>query len=147
MASKHVDIAEAIKDSLNSASLAMDFVAERKYPGAVDRIDVSDVEVFVFPIGHAWTYIDRKPTTLHTYDVQVVVRSPLNVDSDEYDQDQVDLLLELMEDIEDHLRDNGQMSTATLTAGTNDPIFEPDKLDEHLFFAGLVFTYTIGRSA
>ena len=146
MASKHVAIAEAVKDSLNSATLTLDFVAERKYPGAVELKDVGQAEVFVFPIAHTWQYANRQITSIHRYAVQVVVRALLDVSANEYNQDQIDDLLALMEDIGDQLRDAGKMSGATLSSGTNDPLFEPDKLDENLFYAGLVFEYQLGRN-
>lgn len=148
MPSKHVAIAEAVKDALNNATLAHDFIAERKYPGAIERTDVERLaDVFVFPVGHTWEYINRKITSQHEYAVQVVVRATIDVGSDEYDQDQIDDLLLLMEGIGDTLRDGGRMAGATLMSGTNDPIFDPEYLDKHLFYAGLTFNYSIGRNA
>ena len=76
--------------------------------------------------------------------MQVIVRARLDIREGKYDQEQIDCLLDFMEEVGNALADAGHLQNSALMGGENSPLFEPEKLDDNLFYAGLLFTYRTG---
>lgn len=146
---KHAEIAEAVKESINDGTtFSHKFVADRSYWYTARLERIGSLSVTVQAIAETFSLVSRQPASLHDYEVLVVVYGPLGWDAEAgvSVEDMDDYLLTCQE-IKDHLRGAGKMSSATLIEAEHDPLYDQAKLEQSRFLAGLRFTYRIGRDA
>lgn len=142
-----MQLAEAVKDAINAATLPVSVVAERSYPAtetSLEHLSSVAAEMFVFPVAHDFEVASRQPVLVHTFSVQVVLRAKINVANGRFDQDQIDELLDTDEEMINAIREADQLAGCTFVAGTKEVLFDPEKVDDHLFASSTRFDYKVG---
>ena len=129
-----IDIAEAVKETLNGHSFAQPFAATREYRPTFELKDMATLHVTVVP--HA-VEIASLSRTKHQYDVQVHVAVQQKFKEDIATE--LDPLMDLVEEIMDfwrlkRLADQG----ATCVAVANTPIYAAEHMAELRQFTSLI---------
>lgn len=135
-----IDIAEAVVASLNAGSFDPPLGAQRRYLPKFDLPDLAELKVSVVPKSVTITNATR--TSSH-FDYAVYVGIEKKVASDV----EIDALVNLVEQIADHLRHNRSLTpTALFVSIANEPVWALEKLDrEHVFVGVLTATYRVCR--
>lgn len=137
-----VDIAESIKDSLQTADFSREFEVERAYRPALER-DFEGILVTVVP-----SNISRVPRESTRggdqwqYDIDIGVQKRF----DQLENVDLDPLTDLAEEIMDYV--NGlslDSSDASLVDIQNDPVFAPDHISQQVFTSIVTATYAVRR--
>jgi len=138
-----VQVAEAVKESLNAASFSQPVNAERKYLPLFDLKDMKDLHVTVVPRGVAVSTLGRNRNQ-YDYQVDVAVQKKL---ADEGPLE-VDPLMSLVEEIADHFRLKrlAGYPEACWTRTRNEPVYDPEHMNElRQFTSVLTFTFKAAR--
>lgn len=147
MPSLHVQLAEAIKDTIAAATLPLSVRVERAYPAVETSLEhLASVagEMFVYPISHEFTVTSRVPVLNHLLGVQVVLRAKIDVSEGRFDQKQIDNLLDCDEEMILAIQRAGPLADCTFVSGTKDVLFDPEKIDDHIFASATTFNYRVG---
>lgn len=129
-----VQIAEAVKDSLNGATFSLPFVATRRYLVRAKLADMATLHVTVVP---ATLEISKATRTRHEheYAVDVGVQQRYSAEVTE-----VDALILLVEEIADHLRQN-PVAGAHFVGIENKPVVLPEHMEELSQFTSVLRAY------
>lgn len=131
-----VQIADALVTHLNAASLSQTFTATRKFLPHFEREKLTGLEVTVFPRSDAATPATRSKSE-HTYLVDVVIRQPVDPDS----ESDLKAATQLTEEMADRIANN-DMAGAGWTLIENDPMYSVEILGESReFLAVQTVTY------
>jgi hypothetical protein len=136
-----VQIAEAVKDSLAGATLSQTFTPLRLYVPTYDLTQIADLKVSVMALADQ---MEVKSRDRHQEDHQVQVGVQKRVDATSVAA--VDDLMQLVQEMADHLKDAGPMAGATWMESSNEPKYNPVHLTEHGVFTSVITaTYRIIR--
>lgn len=148
MASAAVLLADAVRDELNTApegTFSKSFSATREYVVEYRVDGLNEIRVPVVP-REVEVELESRAADRHEYqvDVGVLSRADLN------DPDGIDGLMDLVQEIADHLRRTVFSLTGNVTAVwsgiANDPLFSPRHLrEEGVFLSVLTLTYRVTR--
>jgi len=138
--SRTADIADGVKDALNSApagTFSESFTATRAYMPEYTLSDIAALTVVVVQRTRRVTHVDRKQDRIeYTIDVAVIQRL------DDADNDEIDGLMLLAEEISGYLS-GLTVSSAQQTDIRHEPIIGTEFLNEsRQFFSLLNLTYT-----
>ena len=133
-----IDIAEAVKDELNTGQFSQSFTAVRAYQPTYDLKDMATLRVTVVPQGLSQSMVSRGQYQFE-YVVDVGVMKKVADDSD------CDSLMTLVEEIGDHFAGLA-VEGAVCVDVSNEPIFDPDHLlQQRQFTSVLHLTFRVLR--
>ncbi len=121
----------------------MPFTAVRKYVPAADLAELGELQVTVVPKALAITTATRASSY---FDCQIDIGVQKKVNPD--DAAEIDGLVDLVEQIVDHLRLSAleSMPTAAWLSIAQEPVFAPEHLDQQRVFTSVVsLTYRVRR--
>jgi len=122
-------VADAVRDSLNGATLEHRFAATREWVTDWDRAS-GGLRVVVVPVSEVITIEARQDVTGNTYTMDLGVQDECLPS----DTEKIDSIFSLMDAMIDHLRNNTLIAGLTLVAISRDPIFD----QEHLLSANQI---------
>ena len=137
------DIAEAVKDELNGASLSQEFTAERCYQPAFELAEMKTLHVTVVPKGMTVEPASRS-LIQDDYQIDVAVQKKLNA----ADNAELDELMGLVEEIGDFFRRRrlDAVPDAVCVKIENVPIYAPEHISELRGFTSiLTLTFRVLR--
>lgn len=144
MAAVIVEIAEAVKDALNAATLSQVFTASRVYVPVHELRDLKDLTVSVVPVDIENQLLDRRGDKLYTHHVDIGIQRVIGQGrmTDDEINAAVDPLMQLAQEMID-LFFPRELPIPTppvprCTDAQNRPIFAPAHLDEKRVFTSLV---------
>jgi len=144
-----VTLAKSVVDSLNAGEFVLNFEAKRDYAPRIARSGAT-LRVFVMPTADSSELYSREISERTDYSIQVGVISPVRVDDDQVDVDEMDRFLLLVEQIKDHIRDASDVLPGTSVALNrieHSPIFDNQALRENNEFRSApTFVFRCGRS-
>jgi hypothetical protein len=149
LSSQIVDVAEAVVTSLNTAFSA-DFTATRKWIPKVDLDDLGTLTVTVAPRDYARAN-DTKGSVRRTIQIDIGIQKRLGTTTNPEDPtklSEIDELMELAEDIADHLNTatHGRYGGAAhVLSEIPEPMYDRSIMDEHHVFQSVV-TATFTRT-
>ena len=138
-----IKIADAIVASLNAGTFSQAFEAERKYQPAFELPEMQTLHVSVVPRSVAITTATRDSSYFDCA-IDVGVQKKVNAD----DPDELDKLMDLVQEIADHLRMKrlGETPEAAWVSIENEPAFASEHLDQQRVFTSvLTVTYRVRR--
>ncbi len=138
-----IQIADAIVAGLNAGSFAPPFTAQRRYRPTFDLAELDTLRVSVVPKSVEITNATRSASY---FDCTVDIGIQQKVDAD--DAGAIDALMDLVQQIADHLRMQrlSSLPEAVWLRIANEPVFAPEMLDqERVFTAVLTVTYRVRR--
>lgn len=134
-------LADAVKDSLNNASFSMSFTAQRLHQPSFDLAELATLRVSVVPKSETIATASRGNSF---FDCAVDV----GVQKKVADDAEVDALLDLVEEVTDHLRLkrlDGFPSAAWLSI-EHEPVVAAEHLDQNRQFTSVLsVTYRVKR--
>ncbi len=130
-----IAIADAVVESLNSASFSQALTAERHYQPVFDLPEMADLHVSVVPKGVEVLASSRNQNQ-HDYAIDIGVQQKVAGDTE------ADALMTLAEEIADHFRlgrvqVDGVGSVPVLKVAT-EPVFAPEHLTEKRLFTSII---------
>jgi len=133
-----IDIAEAVANVLRAYRLDRTFVVARAYQPMVSLEDLQTTYVTVIPKSLTGAYVSRG-TMGDTVEIDVGIQQKLPVDPTN-DVAEVDKLMGLVDDLDDHLRITAlpEDLNATWMSREREPIYFPDHLQENRLFSSVV---------
>lgn len=137
-----IQIADAVVDAINAATLDYTVTAARAYVPVADVKDLTTLRVTVVPRDLA-AAADTRHTDLFTYNVDVAVQKVLPADVSA-----IDPYMRLVEQIADVFRGKALAgyTDATCTAIANAPIYDPGHMDEKRVFTSVItLTFVVRR--
>lgn len=141
--SQIITIADAVVASLNEASFNPEFTAQRLYQPIFELSDMQTLHVSVVPRSETISGASRSEEYFdHAIDIGVQKKL------DTTGLDEIDALMDLVEQIVDHLRHRrlAEEPTATWMSIKRDPVFVVEHLDQLRQFTGvLTVTYRMRR--
>lgn len=135
------DLADAVAASLNDATLSEEFTAERLHQPSFDLADLSELHVSVVPKSQTITNATRQHSF---FDCEIDV----GVQKKVADDTEVDGLLDLVQEIADHLRMKrlADYPQAGWLAIAHDPVVASEHLDQNCQLTSvLTVTYRVKR--
>lgn len=138
-----INVADAVVASLNAGSFSQEFTAERKYQPVFELLELADLKVSVVPKSVSITTASRNDGY---FDCAVDIGVQKKVDVDE--PDEIDALVDLVEEIADHLRMSrlDELPEAAWLSIENEPVFAAEHLDQQRTFTSLLtVTYRVRR--
>lgn len=136
-----LDIADAVTSSLNAGPFNPALNAERRYQPAFDLADLAALKVSVVPKS---VTISNATRTDGYFDCAI----DIGVQQKIADDAEIDALVELVEQIADHLRQKrlDDAPEAAFVSIANEPVFAPEHLDQQRVFTSvLTVTYRVRR--
>ena len=136
-----LNIADAVTASLNAGSFNPALDAERHYQPAFDLPDLAALKVSVVPKSVTIANATRESGY---FDCAV----DIGVQKKIADDAEIDVLVELVEQIADHLRMKrlNSFPEAAFVSIANEPVFAPEHLDtQRVFTSVLTVTYRVRR--
>ncbi len=138
-------IADAVTDRLNAGSFSQAFTAERHYQPQFDLADLETLRVSVVPRSLSISGSSRRQSQYDAL-IDIGIQKRLIADGDE--KAQVDALLDLVEEIADHLRFErlATMPEAVWVGLAHEPVIAAEHLEQHRQFTSLLTaTYRVLR--
>jgi hypothetical protein len=136
-----IDIAEAVKESLNAATLSQAFTAERHYQPLFELKDMKNLHVTVVPSGVASVTLGRGRAQ-HDFRIDVAVQKKFG----KGDGAELDPLMSVVDEIAGHFRSkrlDGD-ANAIWVKPENEPVFAQEHMDEFRQFTSvLTFTFRV----
>ncbi|GJQ27714.1 MAG: hypothetical protein HBSAPP02_27460 [Phycisphaerae bacterium] len=136
-----LDISDAVTSSLNAGPFDPALNAERRYQPAFDLADLAALKVSVVPKS---VTISNATRTDGYFDCAV----DIGVQKKITDDAEIDALVNLIEEIADHLRQKrlDDAPEAAFVSIANEPVFAPEHLDtQRVFTSVLTVTYRVRR--
>ena len=129
-----VTIAEAVVDEINAASFSQPLVAARHYTPSFELSEMSELKVSVVPRSVTSKALDRSRDSFE-YQIDVAVQKRVEETLTELDE-----LMELVEEIADHLRTSllTTLPDVRCMEVVNAPIFSSEHLHEFRQFTSLL---------
>ncbi|GJQ27805.1 MAG: hypothetical protein HBSAPP02_28370 [Phycisphaerae bacterium] len=134
-------IADAVTASLNAGPFDPALNAERRYQPAFDLVDLAALKVSVVPKS---VTISNATRTDGYFDCAI----DIGVQKKIADDAEIDALVDLVEQIADHLRQKrlDDAPEAAFVSIANEPVFAPEHLDQQRVFTSLLtVTYRVRR--
>jgi len=130
-----IDVAEAVKDELNTGSFSADFTAQRLYQPHFELEDMKVLHVSVVPASTDLSLADRK-SARRDVQTHIAVQEKLQT----ADNDEIDALMDLVQEIADHFhtRRLAAAASAVCTAVENAPIYDQEHMDKWRQFTSLL---------
>jgi hypothetical protein len=130
-----IAIADAVVESLNSASFSQELTAERHYQPVFDLPEMTDLHVSVVPKSVEVLASSRNQNQ-HDYAIDIGIQQKVADDAE------ADALMTLAEEIADHFRlgrvqVDGVGSVPVLKVAT-EPVFTPEHLTEKRLFTSII---------
>jgi hypothetical protein len=145
---KSIQIAEAVVETLNGATLSQPITAARYYLPEFDLKEMDELHVSVVPAEMDEEIADRTRDRAE-YKIHVAVQKRVTKqDPSGLDTAAIDGLMRLVEEIDDLFRHKPLLGypEAHWTKTENKPIYDPKHLREHGQFTSLlVFTFRVAR--
>lgn len=135
------DLADAVASSLNDATFSEEFTAERLHQPSFDLAELSELHVSVVPKSQTITNATRQHSF---FDCEIDV----GVQQKVADDTEVDALLDLVQEIADHLRMKRlpDYPQAGWLAIAHDPVVASEHLDQNRQLTSvLTVTYRVKR--
>jgi hypothetical protein len=136
-----LDIADAVVASINAGTFAQPVQAERRYQPTFELPDLAELKVSVVPKAVTITNATR---TDGYFDCAV----DIGVQKKIADDAEIDVLVSLVEELADHLRQKrlDSFPDAAFVSVANEPVFAPEHLDtQRVFTSVLTVTYRVRR--
>ncbi len=136
-----LDIADAVTASLNGGPFDPILGAERRYQPTFELPDLADLKVSVVPKSVEVTNATRESGY---FDCAI----DIGVQKKIADEAEIDALVNLVEQIADHLRQKrlDSFPDAAFVSIANEPVFAPEHLDQQRVFTSvLTVTYRVRR--
>jgi hypothetical protein len=136
-----LDIADAVTSALNAGPFNPALNAERRYQPVFDLADLAALKVSVVPKSVTISNATRESGYFDCA-IDIGVQKKIADDSE------LDGLVELVEQIADHLRQKrlDDAPEAAFVSIANEPVFAPEHLDQqHVFTSVLTVTYRVRR--
>ncbi|MCK6458217.1 MAG: hypothetical protein L6Q92_17020 [Phycisphaerae bacterium] len=136
-----LDIADAVTSSLNAGPFDPPLNAERRYQPAFDLADLAALKVSVVPKSVTISNATRESGY---FDCAI----DIGVQKKIADDAEIDALVDLVEQIADHLRQKrlDSFPDAAFVSIANEPVFAPEHLDQQRVFTSvLTVTYRVRR--
>ena len=153
MAAIIIEIADAVTEMLNSASLSQSFTAERSYVPVHDIQFLADLKVAVVPFNIIGNTLDRSVRQMYNYEIYVTIQKRLGIGTLTNAQLNAiaDPLMFLAEEIVDLF--NGKLLNLAYNSFVprcvdvkNSPSFAPHHFDEErVFTSEIILTFKLGR--
>lgn len=134
-------IADAVTASLNAGPFTPALDAERRFQPAFELPDLADLKISVVPKSVTITNATRESGY---FDCAI----DIGVQKKIADDAEIDALVDLVEEIADHLRQKrlDSFPDAAFVSITNEPVFAPEHLDtQRVFTSVLTVTYRVRR--
>jgi hypothetical protein len=136
-----IQITEAVRASLAGATFSQPIAPQRLYLPSFDLADMTMLQVSVVPAASSVAIASRR-SQREDHQVHVAVQKKV----DPAAVAAVDDLLQLVQEIDDHLRAAGPMADATWIGTALDPLYHPDHLrDKGVLTCVLSVTYRLHR--
>ena len=134
MPSQLIIIADSVRDQLNATAFSQAFVAIRHYEPTYDLHAMPDLHVSVVPRAVSSKSLDRSRDSFD-YEIDIAVQKKT-----ESTLSNLDALMELVEEIADHLRLNGLATypAAHCVQVSHQPIYSSDHLHEFRVFTSVL---------
>lgn len=142
MSSQLISVADSVKDELNATAFSQTFVAVRYYEPTYDLHAMPDLHVSVVPRAVSSNSLDRGRDSFE-YEIDIAVQKKT-----EPTLPNLDALMELVEEIGDHLRLTGLANypAAHCVQVSHQPIYSSEHLHEfRIFTSVLSATYRVWR--
>jgi hypothetical protein len=136
-----LDIADAVTSALNAGPFDPALNADRRYQPAFDLADLAALKVSVVPKS---VTISNATRTDGYFDCAI----DIGVQKKIADDTEIDALVDLVEQIADHLRQKrlDDAPEAAFVSIANEPIFAPEHLDQQRVYTSvLTVTYRVRR--
>ncbi len=141
MSSQIVAIADAVATSLAGGSFSQPLQVQRLDWWQFDLRDITGLDAIVLPDAEQLRRASRLQWD-HQYDVRVVVQKRIDASQ----TSEIDGMIQLVEEICDHLRSAGRMASAVLTEIAWSPIFDRRLLAQRrVYQTQIVVTYMMER--
>ncbi len=143
MAAVIVDIADAVVEALNGASLSQTFTAERAYVPIHSLPDLTTLKVTVVPSGLSSNLLNRKGANQFDFVIDIGIQQTFgqgNMTNAEVVA-ACDPLMFLAEEIADLFRDGSSLAgytSAHAVTVENQPIFAPHHIEEQRVFTSII---------
>lgn len=132
-----MDMADAMVNTLNAHDFNKPFVAERLYVPMFDLKDMKDLRVSVVPRG-VDTAIESRALVKHDVMIDVAVQQKLATEGNA----EIDALMNLTQEIADHVRQRRSIDNCYWLKTENDPIYSPEHISGlRQFTSVLTFTF------
>lgn len=138
-----VDVADAVTEELNAASLSQPVDAKRHYVPVFELPEMNELHVSVAPSGLTVSKADR---SRNTHDVQIDIAVQKKFETG--DAAEIDPLMDLVEEIGDffRLRRLSSYPNAHWVKTENDPVYAQEHWDQlRQFTSVLTFTFRVVR--
>ena len=134
-----VVIANAVVASLNAASFSMPFTAERHFQPSFGLAELETLRVSVVPRAAAITSASRKQSQ-YDCSIDIGIQQRLQPTEPSHEQGQIDALLDLVEEIVDHLRFErlADFPDAAWAGIEHEPVVSTEHLDQHRQFTSIL---------
>lgn len=136
-----LDIADAVTAALNAGPFDPALAAERRYQPAFDLADLAALKVSVVPKSVTISNATRE-SGFFDCAIDIGVQKKIADDAE------MDTLVDLIEQIADHLRQKrlDDAPEAAFVSIANEPVFAPEHLDQQRVFTSvLTVTYRVRR--
>lgn len=138
-----VDIADAVVASLNAGTFNQTFTAERLYQPTFDLSEMNTLHVSVVPRSRN-SQMAARDSTFEECAIDIGIQKKVDPD----DPDQIDALMDLVEEISDHLKMRRLATTpaAAWLSIENEPVLAREHLEQmRQFTSVLTVTYRVRR--
>lgn len=131
--SRIIDIADLLVTSLNVQVFSLEFTSARLYRPVFDLKSMKALHVSVVPAGLELELASRTEAQ-HDVQIDVGVQKKLS----DADNTEIDPLMDLVEEIIDHVRTTRVFGTAVWVGTSNSPIYSPEHLSELRQFTSVI---------
>lgn len=137
--SRIVDVAEAIKTSINDASFSLSFTSKVEFRVETDLSKLNSLKVSVVPRSTK-SELESRVVVSHEIQVDVGIQKKLQTKG----EIGVPALMDLVQEIEDHIRNARTLPGGIAWVETvNDPVFSQEHMADHQFLSVLTFTMRV----
>ncbi|KKL21175.1 hypothetical protein LCGC14_2448080 [marine sediment metagenome] len=127
------DVADALVTVLNDADLSQSFTAVRKYRPIYELREIGDLTITVVPKEQGQVLADRVRAQMD-FGLDIGIQKKLTTGGNA----EVDILMELVEEIIDLIRNTRVFGVAKWMKTENNPIFAPEHLSEMRVFTSIL---------
>lgn len=142
-----VQVADAVTASLNAGTFSQEFTAQRLHQPSFDLAELATLHVSVVPRSQTITNAARQSSYFDCA-IDVGIQQRLQPTEPSHEQGQIDALLDLVQEIADHLRHKrlDDYPDAAWLSIEHDPVVASEHLDQNRQFTSvLTATYRVKR--
>ena len=132
-------IADAVASRLNAGTFSMPFTAARSFQPSFGLAELESLRVSVVPRASAITSASRKQSQ-YDCSIDIGIQQRLQPSEPSHEQGQIDALLDLVEEIVDHLRFErlADFPDAAWAGIEHEPLVATEHLDQHRQFTSIL---------